>query len=129
GGPIVRHVLERLEAADLDEGIVVVGADADAVEGAIDASAARLVVNPAPDEGLSSSLKVGIGALSDDADAALIALGAPRLLPPRAVRALLEADAQRGRPIVVPVYGDGMGRNPVLLRREAFALIDQTSGD
>ena len=129
GRPILQHVLERLEAADLDEVIVVVGADADAVEGAIDASAARLVVNPAPDEGLSSSLKVGIGALSDDADAALIALGDQPLLPPRAVRALLEAIAQPGRPIVVPVYGDGMGRNPVLLRREAFALIDQTSGD
>jgi len=129
GRPILQHVLERLEAADLDEVIVVVGADADAVEGAIDASAARLVVNPVPDEGLSSSLKVGIGALSDDADAALIALGDQPLLPPRAVRALLEADAQPGRPIVVPVYGDGMGRNPVLLRREAFALIDQTSGD
>ena len=129
GRPILQHVLERLEAADLDEVIVVVGADADAVEGAIDASAARLVVNPAPDEGLSSSLKVGIGALSDDADAALIALGDQPLLPPRAVRALLEADAQPGRPIVVPVYGDGMGRNPVLLRREAFALIDQTTGD
>jgi len=56
GRPILQHVLERLEAADLDEVIVVVGADADAVEGAIDASAARLVVNPAPDEGLSSSL-------------------------------------------------------------------------
>jgi len=129
GRPILQHVLERLEAADLDEVIVVVGADADAVEGAIDASAARLVVNPVPDEGLSSSLKVGIGALSDDADAALIALGDQPLLPPRAVRALLEADAQPGRPIVVPVYGDGMGRNPVLLRREAFALIDQTTGD
>lgn len=129
GRPILQHVLERLESADLDEVIVVVGADADAVEGAIDASAARLVVNPAPDEGLSSSLKVGIGALSDDADAALIALGDQPLLPPRAVRALLEADAQPGRPIVVPVYGDGAGRNPVLLRRDAFALIDQTSGD
>ena len=129
GRPILQHVLERLEAADLDEVIVVVGADADAVEGAIDASAARLVVNPAPDEGLSSSLKVGIGALSDDTDAALIALGDQPLLPPRAVRALLEADAQPGRPIVVPVYGDGIGRNPVLLRREAFALIDQTTGD
>ena len=129
GRPILQHVLERLEVADLHEVVVVVGADADAVEDRIDAGTARLVVNPAPDQGLSSSLKVGIGALSDDAEAALIALGDQPLLPARAVRALLDAEAQPGRPIVVPVYGDGAGRNPVLLRRDAFALIDQTSGD
>lgn len=129
GRPILQHVLERLEAADLDEVIVVVGPDADVVQDAVDIGAARIVVNPAPGDGLSSSLKVGIAALPDDADAALIALGDQPLLPPRAVRALLDADAQPGRPIVVPVYGADAGRNPVLLRRDAFALIDQTSGD
>src|SRR4051812_33281597 len=129
GRPILQHVLERLEIADLHEIVVVVGADAEAVEETIDAGAARLVVNPTPDEGLSSSLKVGIGALSDDVHGALIALGDQPLLPPRAVRALLDADPLPGRPIVVPVYGDGAGRNPVLLRRDAFPLIDQTSGD
>src|SRR4029079_15973931 len=89
GRAILQHVLERLEAAALEEVIVFVGADADAVEGAIDASAARLVVNPVPDEGLSSSLKVGVGALSDDADAALIALGDRPFRPPRARREII----------------------------------------
>src|SRR5690349_2249448 len=107
GRPILQHVLERLEAADFDDVVVVVGRDADEVEEKIDAGAARLVVNPAPDHGLSSSLKVGIGALSADADGALIALGDQPLLPARAVRALLDADVVPGRPIVVPVYRDG----------------------
>jgi CTP:molybdopterin cytidylyltransferase MocA/SAM-dependent methyltransferase len=129
GRPILQHVLERLEAADFDDVVVVVGADADAVEDKIDAGTARLVVNPTPDQGLSSSLKVGIDALTDDVDAALITLGDQPLLPPRAVRALLDAEVVPGRPIVVPVYGDGAGRNPVLVRRDAFALIDQTNGD
>jgi CTP:molybdopterin cytidylyltransferase MocA/SAM-dependent methyltransferase len=129
GRPILQHVLERLEAAGLEEVIVVVGADAEAVQDTIDPGGARLVVNPTPDEGLSSSLKVGIEALSDDAEAALITLGDQPLLPPRAVRALIDAEARPDRPIVVPVYGNDAGRNPVLLRRDAFPLVGQTSGD
>ena len=129
GRPILQHVLERLEAAGLDEVVVVGGADADALQETVDRWGARLVVNPTPDAGLSSSLKVGIEAVSDEADAALITLGDQPLLPARAVRALLEAGARPGQPIVVPVYGNDAGRNPVLLRREAFPLIAQTSGD
>ena len=84
-------------------------------------------MNPAPDQGLSSSLQVGIGALSDDAEAALIALGDQPLLPARAVRALLDAEAQPGRPIVVPVYGDGAGRNPGAAAARCVRAVDQTS--
>jgi CTP:molybdopterin cytidylyltransferase MocA/SAM-dependent methyltransferase len=129
GRPILQHVLERLESAGLDEVIVVVGDDADALETGIDWGTARRVVNPSPDQGLSSSLKVGIGALDAGVDGALITLGDQPLLPARAVRALLDAQLLDDHPIVVPVYGDGLGRNPVLLRRDAFDLIDETSGD
>ena len=129
GRPILQHVLERLEAAGLHEVVVVVGDDADELESAIDWGPARRVVNPRPDLGLSSSLKVGIGALSSDAEGALITLGDQPLLPPRAVRALLDAQVRDDRPVVVPIYGDGVGRNPVLLRRDAFGLVDETDGD
>lgn len=129
GRPILQHVLERLEASGLDDVVVVVGNDAAELETAVDWGVARRVVNPTPDTGLSSSLKVGIGALSADTDAALIALGDQPLLPARAVRALIDAESLPGAPIVVPVYGDGIGRNPVLLRRDAFGLVDETHGD
>ena len=125
GRPILEHVLERLEGAGLRDVVVVVRDDAPQLETAVDWGSARRVVNPTPEAGLSSSLKVGIGALSADVDAALITLGDQPLLPARAVRALIDADAQPGRPIVVPVYGDGIGRNPVLLRRDAFGLVHQ----
>jgi len=91
GRPILQHVLERLESAGLDEVVVVVGGDRSDLEAAIDWGPARRVVNPSPDQGLSSSLKVGIGALSPDTDGAMIALRAQPLLPARAVRALLHA--------------------------------------
>lgn len=129
GRPILQHVLDRLAAAGLDEVIVVVGDDARELEARIDWGAARRVVNPTPEEGLSSSLKVGIAAVPAEADAALITLGDQPLLPARAIRALMDAGDRDDRPIVVPIYGDGAGRNPVLLRRRAFGLVDETVGD
>jgi CTP:molybdopterin cytidylyltransferase MocA/SAM-dependent methyltransferase len=129
GRPILQHVLERLEGAGLHDVVVVVGDEAQALETGIDWGPARRVVNPSPDQGLSSSLKVGIGALSPEAEGALITLGDQPLLPPRAIRALLDAETREDRPVVVPVYADGAGRNPVLLRREGFALVDETDGD
>jgi molybdenum cofactor cytidylyltransferase len=129
GRPILQHVLDRLEAAGLRDVIVVVGDDARELEARIDWGSARRVVNPTPDEGLSSSLKVGIAAVPAEVEGALITLGDQPLLPPRAIRALLDATARADRPIVVAVYGNDAGRNPVLLRRPAFDLVDETSGD
>jgi CTP:molybdopterin cytidylyltransferase MocA/SAM-dependent methyltransferase len=129
GRPILQHVLDRLAASGIDDVIVVLGDDAAAIEGAIDWRDERRVRNPDPSRGLSSSLQVGLADIRDDADAAMIVLGDQPLVPPRAVRALLDAGPDDTRPVVVPVYGDDAGRNPVLLRRAAFSLVAEASGD
>jgi molybdenum cofactor cytidylyltransferase len=129
GRPILQHVLDRIAAAGIDDVVVVLGAEAANVERAIQWRGERRVRNPDPSRGLSSSLQVGVGALDGGVDAAMIVLGDQPLLPARAIRALLDADADDARPIVVPVYGDNAGRNPVLLGRAAFGLVAAATGD
>ncbi len=129
GRPILQHVLDRLAEASLEDVIVVTGDDADDVEAAITWRSERLVRNPDPGRGLSTSLQVGITALAEDAGAALIVLGDQPRLSVDAVRALLASPPTTDRPIVVPVYPDDGGRNPVLLRRSAFDLAASASGD
>src|SRR4029077_20966658 len=87
------------------------------------------VVNPAPERGLSSSLTTGFDAIPADADAVLVALGDQPLVPVETIRALLTAASTQGRPVVVPVFEQGQGRTPVLLRRPAFGLVAETRGD
>jgi CTP:molybdopterin cytidylyltransferase MocA len=129
GRPVLQHVLDRIGAAGLTDVVVVLGDDADVLESAIDWRGARRVRNPAPRRGLSSSLRIGMDALPAGAEAVLIALGDQPGLPREAVRKLLATGIDEHRPIVVPVYpGDG-GRNPVLLGRAAFALVDEVQGD
>jgi molybdenum cofactor cytidylyltransferase len=129
GRPVLQHVLDRLARAGLTDVVVVVGRDADRLEAEIAWRTERRVRNPDPGRGLSSSVQIGIAALDADVDEALIALGDQPRIPTRAIRALLDAGGASSRPILVPVYETDAGRNPVLLRRAAFALVAEIDGD
>ncbi|MEO8571310.1 MAG: NTP transferase domain-containing protein [Chloroflexota bacterium] len=129
GRPILQHVLDTLADAGLHDVIVVLGGDAPEIERAIAWRTEQRVVNPDPARGLSGSLQVGMAAVGPEADAVLVALGDQPLVPVETVRALLEAPNAPRRPVVVPVYPDDRGRNPVLLRRVAFGLADEATGD
>ena len=74
GRPVLQHVLDAIAAAGVDAVVVVLGAEAPAIEAAIEWRTERRVVNPAPQDGLSSSLRVGFGALPATADRVLVAL-------------------------------------------------------
>ncbi len=129
GRPILQHVLDALAATGLEDVVVVLGADAAAVEAAIDWRAERRVVNPEPGRGLSSSLAVGFETIGPDADAVLVALGDQPLVSVEAIRSLLDVPIEAERSIVVPAYADERGRNPVLVRRAAFGTVAEAAGD
>jgi molybdenum cofactor cytidylyltransferase len=129
GRPVLQHVLDALAEAGVGESVVVLGQDAERIEAAIDWGDVRPVVNPEPERGLSSSLQVGFEAIGADAGAVLVALGDQPLVSAAVIRVLVDAPDVRGRPIVVPVYPDDRGRNPVLVRRPAFDLVAEASGD
>ncbi len=129
GRPVLQHVLDRLADAGVGEVVVVLGADAETVEPAIDWRRERRIRNPDPGRGLSSSVRLGIGSLDEAVDGALIVLGDQPLVSVETIRALLDAPIDAARPIAVPVYdGDG-GRNPVLVGRDAFGLVSEATGD
>ena len=129
GLPILQHVLNTLAAAGHDDVIVVLGQDAPEVERSIAWRGERRVINPDPERGLASSLQIGTAAVDPGADAVLIALGDQPLLAVDTIRLLLDAPSDPARPVIVPAYADERGRNPVLLRRTAFGLAKEATGD
>lgn len=129
GRPVLDHVLDALRAVPLRE-IVVVTRRERAVP---TANALRVIVNPAPEDGLSSSLRLGLAAANElsnpRADAVLVALGDQPRIDPEVIRQLLAAARTTDRPVLVPTYDRDGSPNPVLLLRAAFALGDGASGD
>ena len=129
GVPMVRHAVEAARAAGLAEIVVVTGHMREEVEAALAGLPVRFVHNPRFAEGLSTSLKAGVAALSKAVDGAFVLLGDMPRIGPEHLRALAAAfDPAAGRGIVVPVR-DGRRGNPVLWGRAFFAAFAGLEGD
>lgn len=129
--PILEHVLDTVREAGIEQIVVVLGTAADEIEEGIRWLDERLVRNPDP-RFLSSSLQVGVdaaAALEPPPRAVVIVLGDQPRTRPEVIRALVVAARASEEPVVVPRYADGGGTNPVLLKADAFELVDEATGD
>ena len=137
GRPLLDHVLATAGSVGFGELIVVVPPAAPELERIAQGRGARVVVNPAPEAGLSSSVKVGLAGFLRREDAgenagphaALILLGDQPRTSRATIDALLAAEVPEDRSIVVPRYAGGGGANPVLLLRAAWPLAAALDGD
>ena len=129
GRPVLEHVLDALAEAGFDAPIVVVPPEPPA---GIDWRLAERVVNPAPERGLASSLKLGWAratAAEPFPGAVLVLLGDQPLVRADVVRGLAAAPLDPARPIVAPRYAGTDAHNPVRVDLSAADLIDGVSGD
>ena len=90
----------------------------------------RFVANPDHEEGMGSSLRVGVRAAPADADAYLVALADMPRITPALIASLVTCHEAAGKPIVVPVCGGRRG-HPVMIRaglREALLAVTGDAG-
>ena len=131
GRPLLQHTLDAVAAAGLDDVVVVVGDEAIVIEAAIAWRGERRVRNPRPGDGLSSSLRLGLEAVAEDpsVQAVLVVLGDQPSLRPAVVSAVLRTAEVATQPIIRVRYADDEAPNPVLIRRQAWALASGMTGD
>jgi molybdenum cofactor cytidylyltransferase len=129
GKTLVRIVAEQALASKASEVIVVTGHQADQVEKSLAGLQLKFVRNPDFAEGLAGSVKAGISAVPEAADAAVVLLGDMPLIDARLIDRLIEAFApDRGGLIAVPV-SEGRRGNPVLWSRRFFNELMTLGGD
>jgi CTP:molybdopterin cytidylyltransferase MocA/SAM-dependent methyltransferase len=129
GKPVLQHVLDAMAASGLGDVIVVLGRDATEVEPVIGWRTEQRLINQDPSQGLSSSLRIGMASVGPDVSDVVVVLGDQPMLSSSVIRSLMSAPPDPARPIVVPTYDHEGGRNPVLIRRPAFGLVDEAAGD
>lgn len=152
GRPVLAHVLETVRAYGPALTVVVLGHGRGPIDSAIDWTNEVRVINPAPERGLGSSLQVGMAAVRsanvgpaghglEGLDGLFIVLGDQPMLRAGTLVALAAAAAATAAAraptratIFVPRYAsageaDQGPRNPVLLLRPAWPLIDRLEGD
>jgi CTP:molybdopterin cytidylyltransferase MocA len=127
---LLGHVVDRARRLPVDEVWVVLGADADSILDRVDLTGCSVVENPEWQEGLASSLRVGLDALSrlSKVEAALILLGDQPDISAQVVETLLATRNRSRRPAIVPKYRYRWG-NPVLIDRALWPHLMSLTGD
>ena len=112
---LLEPILERVRASSVEDVVVVLGAHD--VE-----TSARVVHCPEWERGLGASLRCGLQALADDAQAALVVLADGPNLSPAAIDRVLEVWRESGAEIVAATYEGNRG-HPVVLARAVWDQI------
>jgi len=132
GVPLVLRQLSALASAGVDERVVVLGTYAERIRPVIEHLPVTVVCNPCPDDGQVSSQRLGLGALSANVDAVLVALVDQPLIDERDVGSMIRAFENRadGTSVIVP-HVAGQPGNPVIFSaavREQILQGDITMG-
>jgi len=128
GRSIISRVVESASSSRVMETVVVLGHGAEVIAREIAGFPARAVLNPDYASGMASSLRVGLGAVSPEAEAALILLGDQPLVTPDVINRIIKTFETAGKPIVAPVY-NGVQGNPVCFARALFPALSALQGD
>jgi molybdenum cofactor cytidylyltransferase len=127
---LLGHVVATTSSFPVDEVWVVLGHEADRILDETDLGDAGVIENPEWEEGIASSLRAGLDALTrlSRCERVLIVLGdQPGILREHVVD-LLAAHDREGRPVTIPKYRYTRG-NPVVVDRPLWSHLMSLEGD
>lgn len=124
---LINTIIEIALLASLDPVIVVLGANADAIQGTIEALGVQVVVNQDWEEGQSTSLKAGLEAIDKPVQGAVFLLCDQPQISVNLISSVVDEGLRTGK-VIVPVINDRRA-NPVYFPASCFALFEKLEGD
>jgi CTP:molybdopterin cytidylyltransferase MocA len=112
---LLPSVLDRVRASAVDDMVVVLGAHEVETD-------ARTIRCDEWERGIGASLRCGLSALPEEAEAAVVVLADGPRLAPEAVDRVIDKWREAGAEVVAATYG-GVRLHPVLLGRAAWSGI------
>jgi molybdenum cofactor cytidylyltransferase len=128
GRPLLERVVAVACGAQLDDVLVILGADHELIEQQVRWGRARILVNPDHASGMSTSLRLGLAALGSDVERAMVIMGDQLGVSSGLLDRLLKVHAVSFRPAAAFSVG-GLLQPPVVLRRDLWDEVMAVSGD
>ena len=128
GQTFVHAVAKTALDAGLSPVVVVIGANAEQVESAVNDLPVKIVRNEEWKEGQASSIRAGIRALPEQTGASIFLLCDQPQLTTTVLHALVESHATQLQSVLAPMVQDQRA-NPVLFDRVAFSDLLTLEGD
>ena len=128
GAILLQLVVNQARASTLDQVLVVLGANAEAILGRLDLGRAGLVINPRHEQGMSTSLLAGMAALGDGVDSMMVILGDQPGLGVDRINDLLSLHHSSGLPLAALGFGELL-HPPVVISRHLWGELADLEGD
>lgn len=127
GKSLLRHVADTALAAHPAEVVGVLGFESDRMKHELDDLPVRIMLNPAWQAGIASSIKEGIASLPGTVDAALVLLCDQPFVTTELLMRLITCCTDK-RPIAATGYEQTAGV-PACFKRSLFPELNQLAGD
>jgi molybdenum cofactor cytidylyltransferase len=128
GETMLARTLRNVRASAVSEIVLVLGHAAESVEKEISTEGLKVVRNQDYQQGMGTSLRTGLAAVSGETGAALIVLADQPFVSPETLNQLIACHQETKPQIVIPTY-KGFRGNPVLLDRSVFAELQGLTGN
>jgi len=128
GRSLVEHVVDAALGSRVEQTVVVLGCDAARVRARLGRRPVTVVVNTRYEDGMSTSLQVGLRAVLPRCCGALFLLGDQPFVSSALIDRLVAAFAGGTKAIVRPLLGETPG-NPVLMSASLFPEVLAQRGD
>ncbi len=126
---VISHICRQIKGAGIDRIFAVTGHQKDDIEKEVSRHDVICFHNDLYEEGMSTSVKLGVSSLPKDVDAVVILLGDMPQITSDILRKIIDAyDPFEGRSIIVP-HHKGKRGNPILWDRGFFNDFERLNGD
>jgi molybdenum cofactor cytidylyltransferase len=125
---MIRRVAKSALGSRCREVVVVLGIDADVYRPLLNGLGVRIVFNPDPSEGVASSIRTGVQAVSPEAAGVVILLADQPLVTSDVIDAVIAAALSARRPVAASAYAGTLGP-PVYFARALFPELLALAGD
>ncbi|MDD2866187.1 MAG: nucleotidyltransferase family protein [Candidatus Omnitrophica bacterium] len=127
--PLIALLSEQLLKTQLEEILVVLGADADAIRPCVCSDPRiKCVFNESFKRGQTSSFKKGLQAISGEADGVLLLPADVPFVRPETINTIIETFSKNPFSILVPTY-KGQGGHPPVFSKTLFAEFGKLSDE
>jgi molybdenum cofactor cytidylyltransferase len=125
---ILERCVKALLRSNVDELVIVLSDRNKEIKNLFQGKKVKIVMNPHPEKGMSSSIRRGLQAIHPRCQGILIALGDQPFLKTRTINALIRAFAQGKGGILVPSFRGRWG-HPVIFGRKYEKELLRLKGD
>lgn len=136
GSPMIAHAVSLHAALPYALRVAVIRADDDVLREKIDETAFAVACNPAPENGISGSVRIGLAAVIAEAerrdlvlDGVLFSVCDQPWLKRETVGRMMALFSEQPDRIVVPAAADGQRGNPAIFPAKFFPALLQLTGD